>query len=146
MEFPRLGAELGLQLPDYATACIWATSSNYTAACGIAGSLTYWSRPGIESSYAWIPVKFLTHWATLETPRHILNIPYPQVPFENITFKQWIKFQQPPCQTLIVSIFASINKAGITTRVQKSPPVCLFPFSPILRCIWDAPESLSSSF
>ena len=51
MEVTRLGVELELQLPAYITdtqCWIRASSAAYTAACGNAGSLTHWARPGME--------------------------------------------------------------------------------------------------
>ena len=45
-----------LQLPAY-----------ITAHCN-ARSLTHWARPGIESTFSWILVRFLTRWATIGTP------------------------------------------------------------------------------
>ena len=33
------------------------------------GSLTHWAGPGIEPSSSWIPVGFVTCWATVGTPR-----------------------------------------------------------------------------
>ena len=39
----------------------------YTTACGNAGSLTHWMKPGIEHAYSWILVGFLTHWTTVGT-------------------------------------------------------------------------------
>ena len=53
------GVELELQLP---------ASTTYTTACGNAGSLTHWVRPGIESASLWILVGFLTCWSTIGTP------------------------------------------------------------------------------
>ena len=39
---------------------IWASSENYTAAQGNAGSLTHWARPGIEPTSSWVLVGFIT--------------------------------------------------------------------------------------
>ena len=50
---------------------IRAASLTYTTACSKAGSLTDWVRPGIESESSLIPVGFLTHWVTRETPRRL---------------------------------------------------------------------------
>ena len=47
---------------------IWAASVIYTTAHSNAGSLTHWVRPGIKPSSSWIPVWFLTYWATTGTP------------------------------------------------------------------------------
>ena len=44
-----------------------AASATYTAVCGNTGSLTHWVRPGIEPTSSWIPVRFLTCWATMRT-------------------------------------------------------------------------------
>ena len=49
---------------------IWAASVTYTAAYSNAGSLTDWARPGIKPTSSLIRVGFLTHWATIETPRN----------------------------------------------------------------------------
>ena len=48
---------------------IRAVSATYTTAHGNAGNLTHWVRPGIELSSSWIPVRFLTCWATTGTPK-----------------------------------------------------------------------------
>ena len=48
MEVPRLGVEWELQLLAY------------TTAHGNAGSFTHWVTPGIESTFSWILVKFIT--------------------------------------------------------------------------------------
>ena len=56
MEVPGLGVELELELLAYTTATatwIQATSSNYTAACSDAGSLTHRASPGIEPESSW---------------------------------------------------------------------------------------------
>ena len=60
MEVPRLGVELELQL----LVCI--------TACGNSGSLTHWLRPGIESSFSRIQVRFLACWATTGAPPNAL--------------------------------------------------------------------------
>ena len=43
---------------------IRATSVTYTTACGNTGSLTHWVRPGIKPTWSWIPIRFVTLWAT----------------------------------------------------------------------------------
>ena len=48
---------------------IWPTSVTYTAAFSNTRSSTHWVRSGIEPSSSWTHVKFLTHWATVGTPR-----------------------------------------------------------------------------
>ena len=40
----------------------------YTTAHGNTGSLTHWTRPGIEPATSWFLVKFINHWATMGTP------------------------------------------------------------------------------
>ena len=70
MGVPRLGVKLELQLPAYTTAtAMWAPSVSATCviAQGNAGSLTHGARPGIEPASSWIPVVFLTRWATIGT-------------------------------------------------------------------------------
>ena len=39
---------------------IWAAFVTYTIAPGNAGSLTHWVRPGIEPTFSWILVRFIT--------------------------------------------------------------------------------------
>ena len=39
---------------------VWAASVTYTTACGNAGSLTHWERPGTEPISSWILVGFIT--------------------------------------------------------------------------------------
>ena len=48
IDIPRLGVKLELQLPTY------------TTVHGNAGSLTHWTRPGIEPVFSWILVGFVT--------------------------------------------------------------------------------------
>ena len=47
---------------------IQALSVTYTTAHGNAGSLTHWTRPGIEPTSSWILGGFVTHWDTVGTP------------------------------------------------------------------------------
>ena len=71
IEAPRLGFELELQLPDYATGTTMPDPSHiciYTAACGNAGCLIHWVRPEIKSTSSWILVGYLNCWATTGTP------------------------------------------------------------------------------
>ena len=71
VEIPRWGVKLEFQLPAYATAKkhgIWVKSVTYTTAHGNTGSLTHWTRPGIESTSSWIQAGFLTCSATMGTP------------------------------------------------------------------------------
>ena len=56
MEVPGLGVEWQLQLPAY------------TPACSNTGSLTHWSRPGIEPTSSWRRVGFWSRWATRGPP------------------------------------------------------------------------------
>ena len=51
-----------------------AVSVIYTKAYGNTGSLTHRARPGIEPESSWILVRFLTHWATMDTPLIYLKI------------------------------------------------------------------------
>ena len=67
MAFPRLGVELELQLQAYATAV-------ETRDCSSTGSLTHWERPGLNPHPHEHCVRFLTHWATVGTPRPFFNI------------------------------------------------------------------------
>ena len=49
---------------------IRAMSVSYTSACGNAGSLTHWVRPGIKPASPWILVRSsISCWATAGTPR-----------------------------------------------------------------------------
>ena len=43
-------------------------SVTYASAFGNAGSLAHWAMPGIETASSRIVVRFLTCWATVETP------------------------------------------------------------------------------
>ena len=43
---------------------IWATSSTYVAACGNTGSLSHWTKPGIEPASSW------TLWQVLNLLSH----------------------------------------------------------------------------
>ena len=47
---------------------IRAASADYATAHGNAGSSTHWVRPGIEPTFSWTLVGFITHWATTGTP------------------------------------------------------------------------------
>ena len=71
MEVPRLAVELELQLPAYPTAtAAWDPSiiCDLNHSYSKARSLTHWPRPGIESHFSWILVRFSTCWATRECP------------------------------------------------------------------------------
>ena len=46
----------------------WTASATYTTIHGNAGTLTHWTRPGIESSTSWLLVGFVNHWVTTGTP------------------------------------------------------------------------------
>ena len=73
MEIPRLGVKLELQLrpmPQPRQRQIQATSAIYTAACGNAGSLTHWARPGIEPASSRILIGFIS----TELQRELLKI------------------------------------------------------------------------
>ena len=59
MEVPRLGVQLELQLPAYATAQqfgIWAASVTYATGHGNTRSLAHWARPGIKPTTSWFLV------------------------------------------------------------------------------------------
>ena len=76
MEVPRLGVELGLQLPAYTTAtatAMWDLSCvcNPHHSSQQRRSLTQWTRLGIEPETSWFLVKFVNHWATTGTPEGI---------------------------------------------------------------------------
>ena len=43
-------------------------SVTYTEAHGNVGSLTHWARPGIEPTFLWIPVGFVTAEPQWELP------------------------------------------------------------------------------
>ena len=47
-------------IPEPQQCRIWATSATYTTAHGNAGSLTHWTRPGIEPVYLWVLVRFIS--------------------------------------------------------------------------------------
>ena len=61
-EVPRLEVTLELQLPAY------------TTATAMLDTLVHWARPGIKPIFSWIPVRFLTHQATIGTPNKSLSI------------------------------------------------------------------------
>ena len=56
-------------MPEPQQRRIWVASATYTTAHGSAGSLTHWSRPGIEPATSWFLVGFVNHWATMGTPK-----------------------------------------------------------------------------
>ena len=71
MEVPRLGVELELQLPAYATTKalgIRAVSATCTTAHSDAGSLTHRVRPGIKLASSWILVRFISAAPQWELP------------------------------------------------------------------------------
>ena len=55
----QIGAA-GASLPQPQQHGIQATSTTYTTACGNAGSLTHWARPGIEPASLWVLVRCVT--------------------------------------------------------------------------------------
>ena len=63
IEVLRLGVELQLQLPTYAT----ATASS-------AGSLNSWARPGIKPASSWILVGFVNCWTMKGTLNLVVNV------------------------------------------------------------------------
>ena len=81
MDVPRLGVELQLKLPSYATATAMPDLSHVRAE-GNARSPTHWVRPGIKPTSSWILVEFVSaspQWELLQldscamagTPRKI---------------------------------------------------------------------------
>ena len=73
MEVPRVEVESELQLPAYTTVAATpdpATSVTHTTAC----SITQWARPGIEPTSSWILIRFLTHGATMTTPKRLSTL------------------------------------------------------------------------
>ena len=63
MEVPRLEIKSELHLLAYTTDRVMedlSSSATYTTAHRNTGFLTYWVRPGIESTSSWILVKFVT--------------------------------------------------------------------------------------
>ena len=75
MEAPRQGVKSELQMSAYTTAYTTAMPDPshirnpwYATACGNAGSLTHWVRPGIKPTSSWILVGFLSCWATTGIP------------------------------------------------------------------------------
>ena len=71
VEVPRPGVKSELQLLPYTTA-IAAQDPNciatYSRAHGNVGSLTHWTRPGIEHASSWILSQICFHWATTGSP------------------------------------------------------------------------------
>ena len=63
----------GLHTPQPQQHGIWAMSMTYTTAYSNAGSLTHWSRPGIELKSSWILVRFINCWAIMGT-LHLLSL------------------------------------------------------------------------
>ena len=49
--------------------CLWPTTTTHSNA----RSLTHWVRSGIEPASSWIPVRFLTCWATTGTPTFLIE-------------------------------------------------------------------------
>ena len=54
---------------------IRAAHATYTTAHSNARSLTHWAMPGIEPATSWFLVRFVNHWAMMETHAH-LNFKY----------------------------------------------------------------------
>jgi len=48
------------------------TRAHGNTAHGNAGSLTHWARPGIGPATSWFLVRFISHWATTGTPKHVI--------------------------------------------------------------------------
>ena len=71
MEVPRLGVQLETELLAYTTATAMLDLSCICDLCHSfwnARSLTHRARSGIKLASSWILVRFLTCWATMETP------------------------------------------------------------------------------
>ena len=76
MEVTRMGVKSELQLrptPQSQQCRIQAVSTTYTAACGNAGFLTHWLRPGIKPTSSRILLGFVARWATMGTPKLYLE-------------------------------------------------------------------------
>ena len=73
MEVPKLGADSELQLLAYTTA---TAMPDLSCVCDVCLSLLQCQifDPGIEPASSWILIGFLTHWATMGTPKENLLI------------------------------------------------------------------------
>ena len=63
-----IGAVAASLCHSHSNAGSQAASSTYTTAQGTAGSLSHWTRPGIEPASSWMLVGFVNYWATTGTP------------------------------------------------------------------------------
>ena len=72
MEVPRLGVELELWLPAYATATATPDPTPDPILQPTHWSLTHWAKSGIKPASSWIPARFVTTEPQLE----LLNILY----------------------------------------------------------------------
>ena len=103
MEVPRLGVELELQPPAYTQPQqleTRAVSATYTTTHCNARSLTHWPMPGIEPASSWMLVRFVSHWATMETPIFLISFSDCSLEAYQNTFHFYIYFL-PPFWTLL---------------------------------------------
>ena len=63
------GGACGAYVSSQARGWIRAAAAGLCHSHSNVGSLTQWARPGIGPASSWILVGFITHWATMETPR-----------------------------------------------------------------------------
>ena len=99
-----------------------AADAAYTAACGNAGSLTHWARPGIKLESSWILVRFLTHLVTVGTL-------FPCFLKSAFSSRLWLGCHKWP-QNSILSSLSSLSSL-LEVEVQGLPlPGRWFPWSP----------------
>ena len=69
MQVLRLENESELQLPAFDTAIATPDMHQWPTLqpSAMLDPLTHWLRPGIEATFSWVLVRFLTHWATTGT-------------------------------------------------------------------------------
>ena len=105
MEVPRLGVDSELQLPAYATA---TATQDLSRVCLVYHSLqqhqilNHWVRPRIEPAFSWIPVRFLTHWATTGTPKRGKKFFFSCSKIGQQILGIWLNFQEPVKNTDII--------------------------------------------
>ena len=69
MEVPRLkGSCSHWPMPKPQQRQIWVSSATYTTAYSNAGSLTHWTRPGIEPASSWMLIRFVSAESQQELP------------------------------------------------------------------------------